>query len=86
MQLAGTVGHPADVCAEASLAAAATASLKPARQQVLELGLLKGLRHSEIARQTGMPPGTVKTRMRRGLIRIRELMEVGRASSEGAEA
>ena len=86
LQLAGSVGHPADVCAEASLAAEALATLKPAQQQVLELGLLKGLSHSEIARATGMPLGTVKTQMRRGLIRIRELMEVGPPSSEGAEA
>jgi RNA polymerase sigma-70 factor (ECF subfamily) len=52
---------------------------------VLELGLLRGLSHSEIAEHTGMPLGTVKTQMRRGLMKIRELMEV-ESLSEGSEA
>jgi RNA polymerase sigma-70 factor, ECF subfamily len=61
---------------EAALAAKAVATLKPAQQRVLELGLIQGLSHSEIADVTGMPLGTVKTQMRRGLIRVRELMRV----------
>jgi RNA polymerase sigma-70 factor (ECF subfamily) len=77
LQLEGNVTQSAEVCAEASLAARAVARLNPAQQRVLELGLLKGLSHSEIAEHTGMPLGTVKTQMRRGLIKVRELMEVG---------
>lgn len=67
----------AEMLTEAGLAARAVATLKPAQQRVLALGLLQGLSHSEIAELTGMPLGTVKTQMRRGLIRVRELMRVG---------
>jgi RNA polymerase sigma-70 factor, ECF subfamily len=68
---------------EAALAAKAVATLKPAQQRVLELGLLQGLSHSEIADVTGMPLGTVKTQMRRGLIRVRELMQVDGVADSG---
>lgn len=73
----------AETMTEASLAARAVATLKPAQQRVLELGLLQGLSHSEIADVTGMPLGTVKTQMRRGLIRVRELMQVGDFADAG---
>jgi len=85
LHLAGEVEHSQEVSTEAELAARALKTLKPAQQQVLELGLLRGLSHSEIAEQTGMPLGTVKTQMRRGLIKIREKMEVSKDSdSEGS--
>jgi RNA polymerase sigma-70 factor (ECF subfamily) len=40
------------------------------------MGLLEGMTHSEIARATGMPLGTVKTQMRRGLIQVRQWMRI----------
>jgi len=76
LHLEGNIGQKGEVSAEAALAARAVARLKPAQQRVLELGLLRGFSHSEIAQRTGMPLGTVKTQMRRGLIRVRELMGV----------
>jgi RNA polymerase sigma-70 factor, ECF subfamily len=75
-ELASTNEADSETLTEAALAARAVATLKPAQQRVLELGLLQGLSHSEIADVTGMPLGTVKTQMRRGLIRVRELMQV----------
>lgn len=82
-ELASVNEDEGETASEAAIAAKAVATLKPAQQRVLELGLLQGLSHSEIADVTGMPLGTVKTQMRRGLIRVRELMEVGElAASE----
>ena len=54
----------------------ALAALPPIRRQVLELGFYEGLSHSEIAEKTGMPLGTVKSHIRRGLETLqRELGE-----------
>jgi RNA polymerase sigma-70 factor, ECF subfamily len=43
---------------------------------VLELGLMHGLSQSEIAARLRMPLGTVKSLMRRGLLRVREYMNI----------
>jgi RNA polymerase sigma-70 factor (ECF subfamily) len=69
-------GTRAEVCVEAERAARAVARLRPDQQKVLELGILGGLTHSEIAAAIGMPLGTVKTNMRRGLLQVREMLEV----------
>lgn len=61
---------------EAGQAARALATLKPEQREVLELGLMHGLTQSEIATRLGLPLGTVKSLMRRGLLRVREFMNV----------
>ena len=61
---------------EAEQAARALNELRPEQREVLELGLLQGLSQSEIATRLGMPLGTVKSFMRRGLIRVREFLNV----------
>jgi RNA polymerase sigma-70 factor, ECF subfamily len=70
---------------EAEQAARALAELRPEQRQVLELGLIHGLTQSEIAARLGMPLGTVKSLMRRGLLRVREYMHIDAESvlSEG---
>jgi RNA polymerase sigma-70 factor, ECF subfamily len=75
-ELASHTAEEGETHTEAALAARAVATLKPAQRRVLELGLLEGLSHSEIADATGMPLGTVKTQMRRGLIRVRAMLQV----------
>jgi RNA polymerase sigma-70 factor, ECF subfamily len=76
----------AEVSVEAERAARVLATLRPEQRQVIELGLLQGLSHSEIAAVTGMPLGTVKTFMRRGLIQVREMLGVTPGEVAGGEA
>lgn len=68
---------------EAERAAAAVAELKADQQLVIQLAVLQGLSHGEIAARTGMPLGTVKSQMRRGLIRVRELLGIEAGATAG---
>ncbi len=54
---------------------AALADLTPAQRQVLELAYYGGMTQSEIASYLGQPLGTVKTRVRNGLQKMRVAME-----------
>jgi RNA polymerase sigma-70 factor, ECF subfamily len=59
---------------EALLARRAMASLPPDRRRVLLLSVDQGLTHEQIAQSTGLPMGTVKSHLRRGLQTIRNLL------------
>ena len=63
------------LAAEAEVARRALAQLDPAQREILLMGIVDGMTHSEIATRTGKPLGTVKTQMRRGLIKVRDLIE-----------
>ena len=76
----GTAG---EISIEAERAATAIAELKEDQQRVIELAVIHGLAHSEIAARTGLPLGTVKTQMRRGLMRVRELLGVEALATRG---
>lgn len=69
---------------ESARAARALAELRNEQRRVLELAVLHGLTYEQVATKLSMPLGTVKTHARRGLIRVRELLGMGRASQEGA--
>jgi RNA polymerase sigma-70 factor, ECF subfamily len=51
---------------------AALTDLPVEQREALELGYFGGLSQSEIAEQTGLPLGTIKTRMRLALLKLRE--------------
>ena len=59
--------------------------LPPAQRRMLELSLVHGRTHDEIARETETPLGTVKSHIRRGLQRARDLL-AARTPNDAGEA
>jgi RNA polymerase sigma-70 factor (ECF subfamily) len=62
---------------EAARAAAVLGELRAEERQVIQMAVYQGLTHEEISAATGLPVGTVKTHIRRGLIRVRERLAAG---------
>jgi RNA polymerase sigma-70 factor (ECF subfamily) len=52
-------------------------SLTEAQREALELAYFKGYTHTQVATMLDLPVGTAKTRIRDGLIRLRDTMGVG---------
>jgi RNA polymerase sigma-70 factor (ECF subfamily) len=59
---------------EASVVRAAVASLPAEQHRALELAFFGGLTQEQIAAKLGEPLGTVKARIRRGLLKLRETL------------
>jgi RNA polymerase sigma-70 factor (ECF subfamily) len=77
------VAHDATAeAAEASLESrrvrVAMEHLTAVQRQALELAYFGGYTHTEVATMLDLPVGTAKTRIRDGLIRLRDAMGVGR--------
>ena len=62
---------------EAHRVRAALETLTPTQREAIELAYLGGYTHSEVAVMLDLPLGTAKTRIRDGLIRLRDTMGVG---------
>ena len=81
---APSVEITADEREAAGAAMSAMSRLSDEQQRVLRLSLVQGLSHERIAGATGLPLGTVKTHARRGLIRLRELLNAAKKDGNGA--
>lgn len=62
---------------EAARVARAMDQLPEDERRALWLSIVHGLSHTQIAEATQTPVGTIKTRLRRGVIRLREIIPSG---------
>ena len=72
---AGVSPEEASVYSERQrLVRSALNTLVPEQREVIELAYYSGLSHSEIALKLGQPLGTVKTRTRLGMMKLRDML------------
>jgi len=79
----GETGDQVWVTEEARVASKAMEGLSEDQQRCLRLSIFQGLTHESISESTGLPLGTVKTHIRRGLIRVREALANRESASAG---
>jgi RNA polymerase sigma-70 factor (ECF subfamily) len=53
----------------------ALSTVAPEQKQAIELAFFSDLTHEQIAERLGAPLGTIKARIRRGLLKLRDLLE-----------
>jgi RNA polymerase sigma-70 factor (ECF subfamily) len=72
----GDPGLDAEATERRTILVAALADLPSEQREALELGYFGGLSQSEIAERTGQPLGTVKTRMRLAMQKLRSQLRL----------
>jgi RNA polymerase sigma-70 factor, ECF subfamily len=60
-----------------ALVRAALQKISGEQRKALELAFFDGFTHEQIAENLATPLGTIKARIRRGLLRLRDLMQEG---------
>ena len=78
-----TLGPDIALQDDAKRAARLIRTLKPEQQQVIKLAVYEGHTHQSIADALQIPLGTVKTHLRRGLLKVREAMLMSDARTRG---
>jgi RNA polymerase sigma-70 factor (ECF subfamily) len=71
----GDPGMDAESSERRTVVIAALAELPPEQREALELGYFAGLSQSEIAERTGQPLGTIKTRMRLAMQKLKSRLQ-----------
>jgi RNA polymerase sigma-70 factor (ECF subfamily) len=61
----------------------AIATLSPEQREAIEIAYFSGLSHFEIADKLGQPVGTIKTRIRSGMMRLKRLLQPLLESQDG---
>lgn len=78
-ELSDTVGAPASettlVEPETQIIRSAVGSLPQEQRQAIELAFIAGLTHPEIAEVLKEPLGTIKARIRRGMLKLRDSLQ-----------
>jgi len=77
--------HKSDMDEDLARATLAIRELSEPQKLVLRLSLRDGMSHQDIADATGMALGSVKTHLRRGMIRLRELVNEQGEHDEGQD-
>lgn len=76
VKLASDSHKKLQVYVEMKSAVDALNKLKPREKQVVRMAIYEGMSHGEIAASIGLPLGTVKSRMRQGLKKIRSSIKL----------
>jgi len=72
----GDASTDAEFAERRVIVVAALADLPPEQREALEMGYYSGLSQSEIAERTGQPLGTIKTRMRLAMQKLKGRLQV----------
>lgn len=70
----GTPEKTASINEQQKMVRSALAQLKPEQRQLIEIAFFAGLTHQEISAKLNLPLGTIKTRIRAGMMKLRELL------------
>ena len=82
----GDPGLDAEASERRRIVIAALDGLPAEQREALELGYFGGLSQSEIAERTGQPLGTIKTRMRLAMQKLRGQLQILSSEGEGGMA